>query len=91
MDGFHLTRAQLASFPEPPGPETAIARRGAAFTFDAQGWVDFVRRLQSTHEDQWAPSFDHAVKDPVERGTLVLRKHRIVILEGLYVMVGLCR
>jgi pantothenate kinase len=87
MDGFHLTRAQLAEFPDPPGPSIAIARRGAAFTFDAVGWVRFVQRLRANDEDVWAPSFDHAVKDPVVHGVKVERKHKIVILEGLYVMV----
>src|ERR1700739_2380148 len=32
MDGYHLSRAQLCALPE---PETAIHRRGAAFTYGA--------------------------------------------------------
>jgi pantothenate kinase len=36
MDGFHLTKAQLAQFPD---PVAAFARRGAPWTFDAAGFV----------------------------------------------------
>jgi pantothenate kinase len=44
MDGFHLTKAQLELTPD---PAYAFARRGAPFTFDAQGLVDTLSRLKS--------------------------------------------
>lgn len=82
LDGWHLTRAQLSAF---PNPEEAHARRGAHWTFDAEGYVDFVFKLRDDSlAITTAPSFDHAVKDPVPEAFSVLPQHRIVIIEGLY-------
>jgi pantothenate kinase len=83
MDGFHLTRAQLDAMPD---PVTAHSRRGAAFTFDGEGFLRLVQRLREPLTDAtttvFAPSFDHAVKDPKENDIAVGRTHRIVVLEG---------
>lgn len=86
MDGFHLTRAQLAAMPD---PDNAFARRGAAFTFDAPAYRSLVQQLRQpiTPESGTirAPSFDHAVKDPVADDVSIGRGVRIVVFEGLYV------
>jgi hypothetical protein len=83
MDGYHLTRAQLDAMPD---PATAHARRGAEFTFDGERFYGLVRRLRApltgTTGTVWAPSFDHAIKDPKEDDVAVERTHRIVVLEG---------
>ncbi|TLS25146.1 hypothetical protein PpBr36_06829 [Pyricularia pennisetigena] len=90
MDGFHLTRAQLAEMPD---PETAIHRRGAAFTFDGEGFYSLVRELSHPIGGDagaegtstiYAPDFDHAVKDPVANSIAITDKTRIVIIEGNY-------
>ena len=36
------------------------------------------------------PSFDHNVKDPVEDDIEVLEHHRVVIVEGNYLHLGVC-
>lgn len=86
MDGFHYTRAQLAVMPD---PKTAIHRRGAAFTFDAEGFYELVLRLHESLVPEaptiWAPSFDHAVKDPVPDSIPIPPSTRIVVFEGNYV------
>lgn len=83
MDGYHLTRAQLDAMPD---PAAAHARRGAAFTFDGEGFLRLVRRLREPLTDRtttiFAPSFDHALKDPREDDIPIERTHRIVVLEG---------
>lgn len=85
MDGYHLTRAQLSAM---PNPAVAHARRGAAFTFDGDSFVQLVRQLKAdepltdTTPTVFAPSFDHAVKDPKEGDIRIERTHRIVVLEG---------
>ncbi|KAA8649168.1 kinase-related protein [Aspergillus tanneri] len=43
MDGYHFTRAQLAQMPD---PVYAVARRGAAFTFDGEKFLTLVRALR---------------------------------------------
>ncbi|KAK3392144.1 P-loop containing nucleoside triphosphate hydrolase protein [Sordaria brevicollis] len=87
MDGFHLTRAQLSAMPD---PVLAHARRGAEFTFDGQGFYELVKELRKPIGAEcttiWAPSFDHAVKDPVEKGIEVSKEKRVVIFEGNYLL-----
>ena len=92
MDGFHLTRAQLAAMPD---PETAFARRGAAFTFDGAAFTAVVESLRAPIKQGDSspppppslllPAFDHAVKDPVADQIAVGPRQRIVLFEGNYV------
>ena len=91
MDGFHLTRSALSALPD---PATAHARRGAAFTFDAAAFAALVTSLRAPippssgegGEDGtiYAPSFDHAVKDPRQNDIPIRAHHRVVIIEGNY-------
>lgn len=85
MDGYHLTRAELAQMPD---PEVAKARRGAAFTFDGSKFVRLVQALRDPLTAQssslYAPSFDHAVKDPVEGDIAIPASCRAVFFEGNY-------
>lgn len=85
MDGYHLTRAQLAAM---PNSEEALYRRGAAFTFDPESYLSLLEKLRQPIEPTtrtiWAPSFDHAKKDPVENDIALPRTARIVLIEGLY-------
>ena len=82
MDGFHLSRAELDNLPD---PETAHARRGAAYTFNPTKFLKLLRSLRSSPSTAiQAPSFDHAVKDPREDDIEILPSHRIVVVEELY-------
>lgn len=94
MDGFHLPREALSAM---PNPAEAHARRGAPFTFDAPKLLALIRKLRAPVDSStksssssggggiiFAPSFDHAIKDPKEDDISVLPTHRIVILEGNY-------
>ncbi|CAK7215493.1 hypothetical protein SBRCBS47491_002500 [Sporothrix bragantina] len=83
MDGFHYSRAHLAAM---PNPQEAIHRRGAAFTFDAEGFLDLVQRLRRhPHDTVLAPSFDHALKDPLADAVAIPPTARIVLIEGNYI------
>lgn len=85
MDGYHLTRAELAAMPD---PVFAAARRGAAFTFNPDKFLQLVKLLRepltATTDTIFAPSFDHAVKDPVEDDIPILPTARVLIFEGNY-------
>jgi len=85
LDGYHLTRKQLS---ELPNAEEAIFRRGAAFTFDAQSYLRLVGKVRRPISPEtatiMAPSFDHAVKDPVSNDIAIPVTARIVLFEGLY-------
>jgi pantothenate kinase len=125
LDGWHFTRATLDTFQD---PTEAHARRGAAFTFDADEYVRFVTKLRATELEHirnantnmdefqeststsrqevsdangvdpgaainvptiYAPSFAHELKDPTPDAIAILPNHRIVIIEGLYTMLGI--
>lgn len=62
MDGFHYYRKELDKFDD---PEEAHARRGAAFTFDSQYFVDTITKAKEIGHGVF-PDFDHAEGDPVE-------------------------
>lgn len=85
MDGYHLSRAQLSAMPD---PNTAHARRGAAFTFDGESFLTLVRKLREPllpeSQTLYAPSFDHAVKDPVADDIAILPTARVIVFEGNY-------
>lgn len=73
-----------------PNAEEAHFRRGAAFTFDGKGFLKLVEKIRKPIEPATntikAPSFDHAVKDPVENDIHVAPTTRVVIFEGLYLV-----
>lgn len=85
MDGFHLTRAQLAAMPD---PAHALRRRGAEFTFTGDGFHALVQRCRDPVGPEspniYAPSFDHKIADPVEDAIVIAPTARILIFEGLY-------
>ena len=85
MDGFHLTKARLAQFPD---PVAAFARRGAPWTFDAAGFVAALQRVRQSADvcaATW-PGFEHAIGDPIADATTIPAATRIVIVEGLYLL-----
>ncbi|KAF5339356.1 hypothetical protein D9611_009789 [Ephemerocybe angulata] len=86
LDGWHLTRAQLDAFPD---PQLAHSRRGAHWTFDGPGYVEWIHSLRTQGEVKLAPSFDHAVKDPTPNAVSVHPYHRIVVIEGLYTFLSI--
>jgi pantothenate kinase len=90
MDGFHLTRATLNAM---PNREEAITRRGASWTFDAQGVVKLVATLRDSREEpskvHEVPGFDHALKDPVPGAIKITPNIRILILEGNWLLMDL--
>ena len=88
MDGFHLTRAALAGFPE---PVAALARRGAPWTFDSEALAQALQTLRDTSSMAapqavgW-PGFEHVVGDPVPNAISVMPNVRLVLVEGLYLL-----
>jgi len=83
MDGYHLTRAALSAM---PNPIEAHARRGAPFTFDPVSLKRLIEQVKAPLGEAekiiYAPSFDHAVKDPVEDDIKILSSQRVLIFEG---------
>ncbi|KAK3136938.1 hypothetical protein QOZ80_5BG0445370 [Eleusine coracana subsp. coracana] len=82
MDGFHLYRSQLDAMED---PKEAHARRGAPWTFNPSLLLKCLETLR-TEGSVCAPSFDHGVGDPVENDISVKPQHKIVIVEGNYLL-----
>ena len=72
-----------------PDPAAAHLRRGAAFTFNAPAYLALVKQLRAPlgpdSKTIYAPSFDHAVKDPVENDIPVEPNVKVCLFEGNYV------
>lgn len=82
MDGFHLYRHQLDSMED---PKEAHARRGAPWTFNPDLFLKCLKTLRD-QGSVYAPSFDHGVGDPVEDDIFVNVQHKVVIVEGNYLL-----
>ncbi|CAL9023641.1 unnamed protein product [Prunus brigantina] len=82
MDGFHLYCSQLDAM---ENPEEAHARRGAPWTFNPELLLKSLKTLRS-QGSVYAPSFDHGVGDPVEDDIFVSLQHKVVIVEGNYLL-----
>ncbi|KAH6642288.1 P-loop containing nucleoside triphosphate hydrolase protein [Boeremia exigua] len=93
MDGFHYTKKVLSAFQD---PENAFQRRGAPFTFDARSFISLVKMLRTSpvttgdepEQPVYAPSFDHAVQDPVENDIAISSRSRVIIVEGNYTLLN---
>ncbi|KAE9585548.1 putative phosphoribulokinase/uridine kinase, P-loop containing nucleoside triphosphate hydrolase [Lupinus albus] len=82
MDGFHLYRSELDAM---ENPKEAHARRGAPWTFNPSRLLTCLKNLR-THGSVYVPSFDHGVGDPVEEDIFVNLQHKIIIVEGNYLL-----
>ena len=83
MDGFHLSRAELRSL---PNPDEAFARRGAPWTFNPRLAAESLRRLRAGFSRElvrW-PGFEHGVGDPVDGAVLVPVEVPVIVVEGIY-------
>lgn len=85
MDGFHYYRSELDAFDD---PLEAHRRRGAHFTFNAHKFVLSVSNAKERGSGTF-PSFDHSIGDPVEDDIVVTTEHKIVIVEGLYLLLNI--
>ena len=81
MDGFHFPLDFLRN----QSDKTMEYRRGAPDTFDATKFSSAMRALKHDSCYSW-PDFDHSVGDP--RGEIRFERafHKIVVVEGLYVL-----
>ncbi|WP_083680172.1 MULTISPECIES: nucleoside/nucleotide kinase family protein [unclassified Pseudonocardia] len=81
MDGFHLANVTLDRLGRRD-------RKGAVDTFDGAGFAALLDRVTSTTgETVYAPGFDRAVDEPVAGSIAIEPGHRIVLVEGNYLLV----
>ncbi len=82
MDGYHYYRSELDKMDD---PLEAHLRRGAPFTFNATRFVDDLIKARVTGKGTF-PGFDHGVGDPVENEITLSSFHKIVLVEGNYLL-----
>jgi pantothenate kinase len=87
MDGFHYSRAELCAL-DPPAAAAFLPRRGAPHTFDAAG---LLRALTAAKVSRAAtlPTYSRELSDPVPGGAELLPAHKVVLVEGNYLLLGL--
>ena len=78
MDGFHLDNALL----EPRG---LIAVKGSPQTFDAEGFVQLIARIQS-QEDVYYPTFDRSLDKAIAGSGHIGADCEIAVVEGNYLL-----
>ncbi len=80
MDGFHKTNAELERL-------DLHALKGVPDSFDSQDFVDKLTRLKEHPlESTGWPTFDRAIEEPTVDGTSIEPHHRLVIVEGNYLL-----
>jgi pantothenate kinase len=82
MDGFHLTNAELDRLGRRD-------RKGAPDTFDAEAYAGVLAAVRDPRRPVvTAPSFDHAVGEPVPDAITVPADADVVVTEGNYLLLG---
>ncbi|MER7890494.1 nucleoside/nucleotide kinase family protein [Micromonospora sp. NPDC094482] len=81
MDGFHLAQSELHRLGR-------ADRKGAADTFDANGFVSLLRRLHRLEPTSvYAPVFRRDLEEPIAGAIEVPPEVRLVVTEGNYLLV----
>ncbi|GGM31987.1 MULTISPECIES: nucleoside/nucleotide kinase family protein [Micromonospora] len=82
MDGFHLAQVELRRLGR-------AERKGAADTFDANGYVSLLRRLRRLEMTAvYAPTFRRDLEEPVAGAIEVPPEVRLVVTEGNYLLLS---
>jgi pantothenate kinase len=81
MDGFHLSNGALAELGRSD-------RKGAADTFDRDGFRVLLDRLRADDDDStvWAPVFHREIEESFAADRGVSPSHRTVVVEGNYLL-----
>jgi len=79
MDGFHYPQARLAELGRRD-------RMGAPDTFDTIALADSLKLVHKRSSQVRFPGFDRAVEEPVPDQILVDPAHKLVVLEGNYLL-----
>jgi pantothenate kinase len=84
MDGFHYSKAELKEM-DPPDGERYMKRRGAPWTMNAEQCLELLTRAKKDRCGH-LPTYSREISDPVPGGATLLKKHKIVLVEGLYLL-----
>lgn len=84
MDGFHYSKKELQEL-DPPNGESFLRRRGAPWTMNAELCFEQLHQAR-VNRCATLPTYSREISDPVPGGVSLLKSHRIVLVEGLYLL-----
>ena len=70
---------------DPPDAANMLARRGAPFTMDAELCYELLSKAKQTRQGE-LPTYCREISDPVPGGVTLRPHHKIVLVEGLYLL-----
>ncbi|SFM01295.1 Panthothenate kinase [Pelosinus propionicus DSM 13327] len=81
MDGYHYHNDILIE-------KGLLPLKGIPQTFDSQRFVMLIKEIASGKEEKlYCPSYDRDLHNPVEGSIVIEKKHKIIIVEGNYLLV----
>ena len=81
MDGYHLSNAQLKTLGR-------ADRKGAPDTFDANGYVELLKRIKTNFNDEiYFPIFHRDIEESIAAEGVVHPHTTLVLTEGNYLLV----
>lgn len=81
LDGFHLANSELHRLGR-------HARKGAADTFDAAGYINLLRRLRACEDETvYTSFFDRSMEESIACAVPVPRDVPLIVTEGNYLLV----
>ncbi len=84
MDGYHYHNDRLVE-------KGLLALKGVPETFDAQRFVALIKEIESGKEEKiYCPSYNREIHNPVEDSIIIENKHKIIIVEGNYLLLDTC-
>ena len=89
MDGYHYFRSKLKDIGSDPANdwtyEDLLMRRGSPWTFDAEKFCEDLSRAR-IEGCASLPTYSRKVSDPVPNGVELKKSHRVVFVEGNYIL-----
>lgn len=82
MDGYHYHNDVLVE-------KGTLPLKGIPQTFDSQRFVTLIKEIASDNTaTMYCPAYDRALHNPVEDSIVIENKHKIIIIEGNYLLLG---
>ena len=86
MDGFHFSQKRLSEM-DPPDGTKFMKRRGAPWTMDAELCYKLLSQAKKNQSGD-LPTYCREISDPVDGGVNLTTTNRIVLVEGLYLLLA---
>jgi len=84
MDGYHYHNDILAE-------KGLLPLKGIPQSFDSQRFVMLIKEIASQKQEKlYCPTYDRGLHNPVERSIVIENKHKIIIVEGNYLLLDTC-